>query len=472
VNLKHNTVVCLNSSQIPISISTPITSSWIDSNFYFQPFASIIAKSGSTYYTLSTFYSSLGYDQHSTNTAYIWPEFSLSNLGAELITNGTFNSNVNNWYNYHSTGTWSNASGLDAGHIKFKATSADNARLLQNPAFSSLIVGQYYRFKFDYKGNGPGTVSIKSEDSPSWTDIGGLNKTLIYGTSRDSVTYVWANTAATKNIHFWLSGLSDSTLNLDNISLKSCTINSVNYTDTLVIFVNNSIISATYNISSQIYKDLSGTLQGNSLTLQPFKSKILHYIGANVNTTPEISAVKTNVSCAGGYNGSIDLTITGGTSPYTYHWNDNITTQDRTSLVAGTYSVTVTDNVSNTVSGSWTITSPIGLYYTYTAESTTNGENNGDILLYPSGGTPPYTFLWRKKNNNNWDIYSTNQNIYDLSPSSYYAYIYDNNGCWSFTNEININSSIGIPMKLKLRNCQNCLKFKLNNNNGIKLLLK
>jgi hypothetical protein len=42
-------------------------------------------------------------------------------------------------------------------------------------------------------------------------------------------------------------------------------------------------------------------------------------------------------------DGSINLTVSGGTGPYTFLWNDNTTTEDRTNLAQGTYSVTVTD---------------------------------------------------------------------------------------------------------------------------------
>jgi hypothetical protein len=42
-----------------------------------------------------------------------------------------------------------------------------------------------------------------------------------------------------------------------------------------------------------------------------------------------------NISCTGCYNGSIDITVTGGSGTYTYIWKDGATTQDRTGLGAG-----------------------------------------------------------------------------------------------------------------------------------------
>lgn len=50
-----------------------------------------------------------------------------------------------------------------------------------------------------------------------------------------------------------------------------------------------------------------------------------------------------NLSCHECYNGSIDVTVTDGVAPYTYAWDDNATTADRSGLGALTYTLIVTD---------------------------------------------------------------------------------------------------------------------------------
>ena len=55
------------------------------------------------------------------------------------------------------------------------------------------------------------------------------------------------------------------------------------------------------------------------------------------------TTVVTNATCNGTSNGTINLTPSGGTAPYTFNWGGGVTTEDRTGLVAGSYSVTITD---------------------------------------------------------------------------------------------------------------------------------
>lgn len=50
-----------------------------------------------------------------------------------------------------------------------------------------------------------------------------------------------------------------------------------------------------------------------------------------------------NISCYECYNGSIDVSVTGGVPPYTYNWGDDVTTQDRSGLGAMPYGVVVLD---------------------------------------------------------------------------------------------------------------------------------
>ncbi len=56
-----------------------------------------------------------------------------------------------------------------------------------------------------------------------------------------------------------------------------------------------------------------------------------------------IDPTTTSTRCPDSNDGSIALDVTGGTEPYSIYWSDGPTTQDRTNIPAGTYSVVVTD---------------------------------------------------------------------------------------------------------------------------------
>ena len=58
-----------------------------------------------------------------------------------------------------------------------------------------------------------------------------------------------------------------------------------------------------------------------------------------------LSSVVNDVSCNGGSTGSIDLSVNGGSSPFIYSWSTGSISQDLTQLSAGSYNVTVIDDL-------------------------------------------------------------------------------------------------------------------------------
>lgn len=139
-------------------------------------------------------------------------------------------------------------------------------------------------------------------------------------------------------------------------------------------------------------------------------------------TQMTIYSVDTNVTCFGGNNGIVHPYITGGFAPYAYAWNVGGTTQVKSNLIAGTYSVTATDTRGCTVSLSSTITQPAQVFVTATPSNITcNGLNNGSINISVSGAPSPLGFMW----NDN----VTSQNRTNLSAGSYTISLTDGNNC-------------------------------------------
>ncbi|MFN8309054.1 MAG: gliding motility-associated C-terminal domain-containing protein [Chitinophagales bacterium] len=135
------------------------------------------------------------------------------------------------------------------------------------------------------------------------------------------------------------------------------------------------------------------------------------------------------VLCSGQNTGSINLTATGGTPGYTFHWTKNgssyAVTEDLTQLSAGTYSVTVTDTKGCTATESATISqpsAPLALNGTIT-NVTCNGANDGAVDLTISGGTPPYSIFWSNG--------FTGEDPVGLPAGIFTVNVTDQNGCTS-----------------------------------------
>ena len=101
--------------------------------------------------------------------------------------------------------------------------------------------------------------------------------------------------------------------------------------------------------------------------------------------------VQGNISCLGGSNGSINLSVTGGVPPYSYLWNTSAITEDITGLQAGNYSVLITDASGCTETVSVELTEPstaLTGVITDKTDVSVPGGNDGSVTVTASGGLP------------------------------------------------------------------------------------
>jgi len=112
--------------------------------------------------------------------------------------------------------------------------------------------------------------------------------------------------------------------------------------------------------------------------------------------TLSATTIATPVSCFGGNDGSGVVNTIGGTVPYSYSWAlSGGTTAATTNLIAGTYTVTVTDSNNCITTSTTLITQPVAaLNATITVFATTCGATNGTVIVTASGGTTPYIYSW------------------------------------------------------------------------------
>lgn len=165
-------------------------------------------------------------------------------------------------------------------------------------------------------------------------------------------------------------------------------------------------------------------------------SKQASYMLVN-NVRVLLSGTVTKASC-GQTNGGVNASVSGGTAPYTYSWDNGASTEDLTNVGVGTYRLTVTDangcsgsstfvvNQNNTVTVSFAVT-PAGCF----------NETTGAIDITASGGTAPYTYSWQHG--------PTTEDLTGLVSGIYRITVTDNAGC-------SVLTAINVPKKSILVN--------------------
>ncbi len=154
----------------------------------------------------------------------------------------------------------------------------------------------------------------------------------------------------------------------------------------------------------------------------------------NVNCVQNVDAVVTqpallqaatapdNVTCFGFNNGAIELTVTGGTTPYAFAWSNGAVTEDLTGLGPNTYNVVVTDANGCTVNRSAVITEPAQLAASsLNTNVTCFGGSDGAINLSVTGGLAPYLYSWTGG--------PATEDRTGLTAGTYAVTIVDQNGC-------------------------------------------
>lgn len=133
------------------------------------------------------------------------------------------------------------------------------------------------------------------------------------------------------------------------------------------------------------------------------------------------------ISCFGYVDGQLNAEVTGGTSPYSYQWNDNgrQTTSFAKLLPADSYDVQVTDDNGCIQIESYQLNGPpvLQLNDVDTSNISCVGSTDGVFGIFMQGGTPPYVY--------NWQVIPVGDTNYatDLYPGTYYVEVSDSRRC-------------------------------------------
>ena len=135
-------------------------------------------------------------------------------------------------------------------------------------------------------------------------------------------------------------------------------------------------------------------------------------------------ATVSHVNCYNENNGSIDLTVEGGLAPFTFLWNNGLTTEDITGIGAGNYTVTITDANGCSITKNISInqpTSALSVSISNTIAPTCVNLSDGSATIVAAGGTAPYSYLWSNS--------QTTATAINLAAGTYSVKVVDANGC-------------------------------------------
>ncbi|WP_263601343.1 T9SS type A sorting domain-containing protein [Chryseobacterium sp. PET-29] len=335
-----------------------------------------------------------------------------------------------------SGGTAATATGLSAGTYTVTVTDANACTLtrtftITQPTALSATTSQT-NIACNGGSTGVATVNVSGGTAPytySWSPSGGTAAT---ATGLSAGTYTVTVTSAngctltrTFTITQPASAVSGTTV-VTNVACNGASNGAINLTPA------GGTAPYTFNWGGGITtEDRTGLAAGTYTVIITDANGCTATVNATV--TQPASAVSgttvvTNVACNGASNGAINLTPAGGTAPYTFNWGGGITTEDRTGLAAGTYTVIITDANGCTATVNATVTQPASAVSgtTVVTNVACNGASNGAINLTPAGGTAPYTF--------NWGGGITTEDRTGLAAGTYTVIITDANGCTATVN--------------------------------------
>jgi len=148
----------------------------------------------------------------------------------------------------------------------------------------------------------------------------------------------------------------------------------------------------TYTVTEYASNNLGGAIQaftGSSQTV-------------TVTASPSATATATDASTQTSDNGGVMVTVTGGLSPYTYHWNaDNSTSDTIANVNPGVYTVTVVDGNHCTATATATV------YVT----GIVTLSNSNTVTVYPNPASDVLNMVWSQKSNADVSVIDLNGNV-------------------------------------------------------------
>jgi hypothetical protein len=133
--------------------------------------------------------------------------------------------------------------------------------------------------------------------------------------------------------------------------------------------------------------------------------------------------ITTDASCSGSADGSIEVVLEGGSSPFQFTLNNGTAVESNLweGLEAGEYTLNVEDSAGCTRSASISLKEPLPLSIVSEKNDSDSPEGNGSINLIVEGGSGSYNYTWSNG--------QSSASIANLEVGVYTVIVTDENGC-------------------------------------------
>jgi len=298
-------------------------------------------------------------------------------------------------------------------------------------------------FEFTVGGGGPTDLGFASMDVTSTGEFvgtgGGYNDFgPLYILKADAnLNMVWSRT-------YWSFAFSSAT------SVREHSDGGYSFTDGTSILLKTTDLGMIHcevpnavfqSVANGIIAPLPTVVQPNglvnSLNIQTQAvNVVLNVMCPPIVINPVVNS--TNVNCLGGNDGTATVVANGGTVPYSYDWQPGgAITPVVNNLIAGTYTVTVTDFIGATATATVTITEPAtAVSVAIDPINPICAGDNVDLNAVANGGTPIYNYSW------NTGALTSLTNVSPVINTNYVITVTDNNGCLANANiDVIVNPS-------------------------------
>ncbi len=231
---------------------------------------------------------------------------------------------------------------------------------------------------------------------------------------------------------FNLDGLNESSFNLDQGANGMLSFVWLDNTTDGITLADGSVLfticfdavgtegQATSISFSDALTEREVSQDGSAITFNQCDGNVNIGSGTGLN----ISSSVTSPSCPGEFDGAINISVSGGTSPYTFEWTRGgtvvSTEEDLNNVAAGTFVVKVTDAGGLEGTREVILNEPTGVQITNATIVEGTGAD-GSIALTVSGGATPLNFSWSNG--------ATTRDIAGLAFGTYGLTITDANNC-------------------------------------------